>query len=106
MPFEFCRRRSVYHGRHVMRWVILSTGFRLGVSSCWEESCEHECRDRPLKFCHPICNHVFWSELHLICGAKGRNSTYSVPNLCRCREREFYSGRRESSMHEMSLDER
>ena len=45
MPFEFCRRRSMYHGRHVMGFVILSTGFRLSVRNNWEEGCEDEYRN-------------------------------------------------------------
>jgi hypothetical protein len=39
MPFEFCLRRGVCDGSHVMRFVFLSTGFRLGVSNGWEKGC-------------------------------------------------------------------
>src|ERR1700740_3050394 len=49
---------------------------------------------------------IFFIENSVCFAAVRMNSAYCIPNLYRCPEREYYSGLRKSSMHEMSFNKR
>ena len=50
--------------------------------------------------------HIFHRKLRSLCSYKHRIRSIVFRIRCRCRQRECYSGRRESSMREVWFDER